>query len=453
VIEKIHFRHEKKVIKSKKEKNNQVVSAWLCILQCLNFISYTNPNYQKGIVQYMNTFIYIKSAKTIIKYIVAWFKRQVFQKFKQGLRKKVIRRINNDGTYDEIVESRDLSHFILTFRIYRKRRAVKRIYYFIRNVVEKNNIKTAVNKFLRSVHTIQRLIRCYLVCLSARVIALSIRWDKVEKQYIHDILKLKDESSKLFPDKSSNKQLAKSSTSLPSIQNPPIKLKKFRPLAQKFRYEIESQEKRWEQIDKQINNKIAVLTNRGIIAEKSVEDRVAPYKLDESIRDETLREIVRILVSSQCVYLSFQLLIYKLKRKEYYLKRHETKNKGLYKRTEYTEADIQKIMFDKEFDEIISDKKVVFEDDDDNIEFEPFIVYKHVNEKKLYTKIKSKHKQLDSDIYRLFISLSTFQSKSNNLTNRLALQLSNRQLDRSTSDSKILSSDLSNSTQNSFMDK
>lgn len=140
-------------------------------------------------------------------------------------------------------------------------------------------MSVVVHRFLHSVRKIQRLMRDFLACKHAKVLAMVKIWDKIEHGYIRRKLEIRRE--KIANSMSAKKHLDKD-------------LKQMNSSALE---ELKEKDRDWHKIHKQMQKIVMDLRSTGVIVDETEEDVITRMRVPEQTKFDMLRALLEKLVT------------------------------------------------------------------------------------------------------------------------------------------------------------
>jgi len=177
------------------------------------------------------------------------------------------------------------SFFILVTAIKCKRKmfALRRIKYFLSLFQGKNRIKEVVHRFVKSALLIQRNGRGFVACHRARIEALIKIWDKLEVEYIEEVLAKRKQAERSAGLVEEKKKKGKKGTNKKDA-NPIVD--------EKTRIEMEKQAKRWQDQEDRMEDLLDRHRKTGLIVKESLRGNALLMVLPYSIKHRCVQGIL-----------------------------------------------------------------------------------------------------------------------------------------------------------------
>lgn len=143
--------------------------AWIQIIFSAAFINKLEPIF--GLKKMMLDMFHQKKEKSVIvgNFMLRWNRKRLFIKYREAFKKAI---------------QANKANFIMKIRIFRKRRALRILKLFIKDMTASARMTAAIRNFLKSIRLIQKNIRGFLQCQRSRLQVLTKIWDKYELKYI-----------------------------------------------------------------------------------------------------------------------------------------------------------------------------------------------------------------------------------------------------------------------------
>lgn len=135
-------------------------------------------------------------------------------------------------------------------------------------------MSTVVHRFLAGVRKIQSVIRSFIACKRAKVIALAKIFHRLEHVFIRK--KLEQRKEKLAASLANKKNLDK------ELQKLDFTMLK----------EMKEKEREWQKIHEKMTKIVDNLKETGVIADESPEDVIENYRVPCDLRDELLAAVI-----------------------------------------------------------------------------------------------------------------------------------------------------------------
>eukprot|EP01035_Chromulina_nebulosa_P030295 gene30295-40266_t len=288
-------------------------------------------------------------ASKIRKNVLKWYYRRIFKKYKLGFLKAL--------------KSAEF-YFRLNFRIWRKRRATKRLLFClnqsgIRKKIYRDNI-VVVHTFLTAVRKIQRSIRLVITRKKAIVTALMKLWNRLEIAFITKMLK-KRAAKKI------GSAVTESKVNFDFVDN-------------KTKIEMKNQARRWSEINSQMEGYLEQLKHRRIIKKETEEEAISNLMLADNIRVAKLKNYVHTV------------------RREYYINQTEILRKQLHMMTKATfhESDASDLLKGRNIDRINSLMNERGDTRASQIKFQPLNFFKSIDHSAIRNLVEESHREAET---------------------------------------------------------
>jgi hypothetical protein len=140
-------------------------------------------------------------------------------------------------------------------------------------------MSVVVHRFLHSVRRIQRLIRDFLACKTAKIFAMLQLFDRIETIYIRKKL----EQRKL--------KVQQTLASKQSLEH------ELQAMNSRILVDFQEHEKNWYTIHQQMNKLITSLKSHRILVEETEEEIIMKLRVQESLKKRLLTSLLEKLVS------------------------------------------------------------------------------------------------------------------------------------------------------------